>query len=174
MTLTVENGTGKPDAESLCSVAFADAYFSARNVSAWTGTEAEKEAYLRAATDYMEQVYRLRWAGCRVTSTQALSWPRANVPMRDAPGGFGSLPAYLAQDVVPMPVQKACAELALRSISGPLAPDVGRLKARVKVGPLETEYVQGASAVTTYRVADNLVAPYLGNSNPLVMALARA
>lgn len=40
MSLIVEDGTGLPDAESYASVAFADAYFTARNNSAWTGTDA--------------------------------------------------------------------------------------------------------------------------------------
>lgn len=172
--IIVEDGTGKPDAESFCTVAFADQYFSARNVLTWTGTDATKEAYLRAATDYMEQVYRMRWAGSRTTSTQALSWPRYSVPLKDSPGGRSGYPAYVGSNVVPVAVQRACAELALRAIAGPLAPDIGRLKSRTRIGPIEVDYVPGASAVTKYRAIDNMVAIYFGGGSSMNIPLARA
>lgn len=175
MTITVEDGTGKADAESFCTVAFADQYFSARSVAAWAvGTDADKEARLRKATDYLEQLYRQSWAGYRVTSTQALSWPRAWVPLPDTPGGYASLPAYVPNNTVPDAVKKACAELALRAISGDLAPDVERVTTSETVGPITVQYSDSAPAVTTYRVIENLLRPYFGNGNPLSVSLARA
>lgn len=174
MTIIVEDGTGKANAESFCTVAYADQYFSARNVLTWTGTDATKESLLRKATDYMEQVYRMRWAGRRTTSTQALSWPRYAVPLLDSPGGYGSGPAYVAYNVVPDAVQRACAELALRAISRPLAPDIGRLKSRSRVGPIEVHYEPGESAVTTFRAVDNMVSPYFGGGSSMNIGLARA
>jgi len=178
MTIIVEDGTGKANAESYCTVAFADQYFSARNIPSWAavGTDATKESLLRAATDYMEQVYRMRWAGARTTSTQALSWPRYAVPLKDYPGGYAGFPSYVANNVVPDAVQRACAELALRAISGPLAPDIGRIKSRTKIGPIEVDYVQGASAVTKFRAVDNMVGIYFGGSggSSMNIPLARA
>jgi hypothetical protein len=68
MTLTVEDGTGKADAESYISVADADTYFTARNNATWAAlSTSDKEAALRKATDYMLQAYRVRWAGMRET-----------------------------------------------------------------------------------------------------------
>ena len=48
MAIVTEDGTGKSDAQSYLSLADADAYFTARGVSAWTGSNAVKEAALIA------------------------------------------------------------------------------------------------------------------------------
>ena len=56
---------GDPLAESLCSVAFADAYHSSRGNSSWSDLQiSEREVFLRRATDYMA-VYSRKWAGVR-------------------------------------------------------------------------------------------------------------
>ena len=66
MSLIVEDGTGKSNAESYISVADADTYHSNRDNTDWAAlTTAEKERLLRIATDYMVAVYRLRWDGYR-------------------------------------------------------------------------------------------------------------
>ena len=49
MALVHEDGTGKTDAESYCSVTFADARHTAFGNSTWTGADAVKEAALRKA-----------------------------------------------------------------------------------------------------------------------------
>ena len=83
MALIVEDGTGKSDAESFISVADADTYHSNRGNTDWASLlTAAKEQNLRKATDYICQVYRMKWAGTRVNGTQALDWPRAYV-LRD-------------------------------------------------------------------------------------------
>jgi hypothetical protein len=168
MALITEDGTGLSTAESLCSVAFANAYHSNRGNAAWSalGSDPVREQLLRKATDYMEQMYREQWAGHRFYTTQALSWPRYGVPMRDA----GS---FYASDAVPVIVANACAELALRAISGALAPDIGRLKSRVKIGPIETEYVAGSSN-TRYRAIDQMLRPFLNGSGGMNVNVVRA
>ncbi len=105
-----------------------------------------------ATTDYMEQVYGLKWKGARTTDTQALSWPRYDV----CANGFD-----VDSDVVPVAVQRACAEMALKAAAGELAPDVGRLAKREKVDVIEVEYESGAVPYVRYRAVDNLLAPYL-------------
>lgn len=151
--LETEDGTGKASAESLITVADADTYFTGRGITNWaTLSTAEKEQALRRATDYMEQVYGQKWKGARMTDTQALSWPRYDV----CANGFD-----VGSDVVPVAVQRACAELALKAAAGALAPDVGRLAKREKVDVLEVEYESGAVPYVRYRAVDNLLAPYL-------------
>ena len=88
MSLIVEDGTGRADAESYASVSVADAYHTARGNTAWAAlaTTALKEAALRKATDYLGQTYGLRWKGYRMTTTQALDWPRELVCR---PGFYG-------------------------------------------------------------------------------------
>lgn len=158
MALIVEDGSIVAGAESYISVSDADAYHAARGNAAWTGTDAAKEALLRKATDYMLQVYGLRWKGDRVSATQALDWPREGVEVF----GFDIDP-----DVVPDAVANACAELALRAASGDLTPDVARRTVREKVGPIEVEYDRNAPALPDYQAVDNMLAPYLeqGGSN---------
>lgn len=162
--LIVEDGTGRADAESYVSVAFADSYHTARGrETTWTDLDTDvKEQALRMATDYMGQAYRVRWAGCRRTDTQALDWPRYDAPKPDAPGGYGPWPAYYDDDIVPTEVQRACAELAFRHATGTdLAPDLDPPVTREKVGPIEVEYAQGDRQTVKFQAIDMLLGPLL-------------
>lgn len=151
--ITVEDGTGKADAQSYISVADADTHFAARGITLWdTMLEAEKEQALTRATDYMVQVYRTRWLGERVSATQALDWPREGVEV----DGFD-----VDEDVVPAEVELACAEMAFKAAFGELAADIERLTKREKVGPIEVEYSEHGPQFKRYRAVDNLLAPYL-------------
>jgi len=171
MTLTVEDGTGLVDAESFVSVANADTYHSNRGNTTWaTLTTAQKEEDLRRATDYMEQVYRSRWAGIRKTTTQALSWPRYDVPLEDVGYGY----AYYDSDSVPQIVKNACAELALKAAAGELAPDIEQRVKREKVDSLEVEYADYGSQYTQYRAIDNMLLPVLSSVGGAFRKVVRA
>ncbi len=168
MTLVAEDGTAKSNAESYASVTEATTYHNARgNETAWDAID-DKEAALRLATAYMEQAYRLRWKSFRVTSTQALSWPRAWVQMPDAPYGYGSFAAYIPNNVVPVEVKQACMELALRTASGALAPDVERGTLIEKIGSIEVHYDPLSPIPTQYRSIDMMLAPYMVSGGPSV------
>lgn len=164
MALIVEDGSIVAGAESYISVSDADAYHAARGNAAWTGTDAAKEALLRKATDYMLQVYGLRWKGDRVSATQALDWPREGVEVF----GFDIDP-----DVVPDAVANACAELALRAASGDLTPDVARRTVREKVGPIEVEYDRNAPALPDYQAVDNMLAALLRGTSGVFRLVVR-
>lgn len=142
-------------ADSYISLVDAAAYHTARGNAAWgaLASDTVREQLLRKATDYIGQTYGSKWKGERVDSIQLLDWPRSCVYAN----GF-----LMEDDVVPVPVANACAELALRAATTSLAPDVGRLKSRVKVGPIETEYVSGSSPLTRYTAVDGMLKPYLG------------
>lgn len=147
------------NATSLTSVTFADAYHLARGNDAWAAlTPEKKEAALIRATDHLGQAYGQRWRGARVAADQTLDWPRTGVWVNGFPVDAETVPAAIAN---------ACAELALRASKGPLAPDVGRLKTKVKVGPIETEYAAG-SGLTRFTAVDNLLAAYLDSSGSMV------
>lgn len=153
MTITVETGAGLADAETYISASDADTYHAARGNAAWAALSAEsKEAALRRATDYMGQAYRLRWAGQRATSTQALDWPRYGVIV----DGY-----EVASTVVPSAVSRACAELALRASADDLSPDLERGIKRERVDVIETEYDTTSPQHTRYRAVDQLLAAYL-------------
>ncbi len=237
MSIVVEDGTGKSDAESFCTVAFATTYHTARGNSSWndvvelmtldvaptgagwakddtiTGatsaktcviverittltyyvkqrsgaftlgeilsngtatadqgaanptfaaTDAVREQCLRKATEYMEQMYKVRWQGERVLSTQALSWPRYGVYVDGI---------YIDSDEVPVEVERACAELALKAMDETLAPDLEQGVTQETVGPISVTYDPYSPQAKRFRAIDLMLAPLLtggGNTTKLV------
>lgn len=165
--MIVEDGTGLSTAEAYISVADADAYFSKRGISTWTGTDEAKEEVLRRAATYLDNAYRGRWKGYRANETQALAWPRAAYPgnavgvtdiLYDADG------FEITTTTVPTQVKHANAEAALVILGGTdleasLARGGAVKRLRVKAGPVEreTEYTDGASPVTRYPVIEGLL-----------------
>lgn len=151
VSLIVEDGSGIADAESYASAASADSYFSRRGNVAWGGlTTAAKEAALRLATDYMGATYGRLWRSCRRTDEQALDWPRV--------GWAG----------VPMPVMRACCELAFRASGGPLIIDEGPQVASEEVGPIAVAYAEAARQNVRYAHVWALLGPFL-NPHLIVM-----
>lgn len=161
MALVTENGSGLADAESFISVADATAYHAARGNAAWAALASDtiREQALRKATDYMTQMYRERWAGYRVSTTQALDWPRYEVPRRDLPGN--AYYAYYPSDAVPAEVARACAELALRAAAGTLLEDEDQRISAVSAGSVSVTFQPGSSPRKTYPAIDGLLRPVL-------------
>jgi len=157
--LTVETGTGLPNAESYASVAAADSRCAALGVTDWAArTTPEKEVALRRATQFMVANYRSRWAGRRVYQTQALDWPRYDVCVDDF---------VVVSNTVPVEVANACIDLAVRAARGEeLMPDLeignNQIK-RDKTGPLETEYFENnTDAASRFVAIDAALAPFFG------------
>ena len=152
--IIVEDGTGKVDAQSYCSVAFADAYFATRNVTAWALlTQSVKESSLVKATDYLDATYT--WAGSKASSGQSLSWPRLNVVL----DGFD-----VASNTIPVRLQNACAELAYRASAAPLTEDQGQRIVKEKVDVLETTYAEHSDPTTRYTIVGRMLAQLLANT----------
>lgn len=167
MALTVTPGAS--NADSYATLAEADAYFTARGIATWTGTDAVKEQALRRATAYLDNQYRGRWVGIRTNETQSLAWPRmgdVSLHVRDSLtyslldiDGF-----EIPSDSVPTQIKHAQIEAALLILTGsslePTLPRGGMVKReRKKVGPLEkeTEWQDGASAIDRYTVIEGLL-----------------
>lgn len=158
MAFIVEDGTGRVDANALCSVSFANAYFADRGISAWTGADTVKQGAIVRATDYVCSRWGSKLAGqLQFPDTpQALCFPRLGI---DADGA------------VPVGVQRAVAEYALVELSARLAPnptqDASGLvvtAVKTKVGPIETERAfqpSTPSAARMYPKADSLMRPFL-------------
>lgn len=160
MALIVEDGSKVPGAESYISVSDATAYHSNRGNVAWAAlTTAQMEVALRKATDYLLQAYRGNWKGYRILSTQALDWPRSNVLIEDGP--YNNL---VAVNVVPQEVKNACAELALKTVTGDLAPDLEQNVTREAVGPLSVDYDRYSPQYTRYRAIDMMLRLYLSET----------
>lgn len=158
MALIVENGTGLAGAESYISVADADTYFTARGNATWAAlTTEQKEQALRAATDYMQGMFAGQWAGQRYSVAQALDWPRAYVPIKDAPAS-GS---YYESDEVPAAIGRACAEYAVRASAGSLLGDIGAQVKSETVGPISVTYADGARQNSRYTAVENMLWPFL-------------
>ena len=171
MALIVEDGTGKSDAESYISVADADTYFSKRGNAVWAAlTTEQKEQSLRKATDYMGQVYKLRWKGVRTTSAQALDWPRAFVERLDyryaGLNGYTTIDGqyYYPSNEVPPEVARACAEMAVRASAEALLPDVGAQVKSETVGPISVTYADGARQVKSYKSVDGMLSAFLSGA----------
>ena len=163
MAFVVEDGTGKSDANSYASVAYADAYFADRGIALWVGTPQEKETYLIRATDYIDGRFASYFKGQQLYTSdpiQALQFPRDM---------FVGMPATLL---------KATCEYALRAIGSTLAPDptydpsgMQVASNKTKVGPIETEVSFAAGSgnvretIRSYPAADMLIKPLLRGSS---------
>ena len=167
MALSVEDGTGRADAESYCSVAEATSYHNKRaKGDAWDAVE-DKEAALRNATDYMLAVYRPLWIGSRLKYQQSLDWPRIDAQIEGVSGGgYGYYPPNYPTDQVPALVKNACAELALRDAGlGGLMTDEDRETVRETVGPITVQYKEGGTRQLRYAMVDSMISTLLNGSS---------
>ena len=138
---------------SYLSVADADTYWSDRNNSTWSAaSDAEKEAALLEATQYLDKAYR--WRGEHPgSSTQLLAWPRNNVVDEQGRTRTG----------IPQEIKDATAELALEALGGRLVPvqDHGGAVKSQTVNGLSIEYQDGAPANPSYDYVRMLVSPLI-------------
>ncbi len=130
--MIVEDGAGRADADSYCSLADANEYLAARGRNAtWaTLTTGQKEGRLIMATAYLDA--HCRWAGELMRSEQALGWPRA-----DAMDKHGRV---LSSAAVPAAVRNAAIEIAQ---AGEITTERTRAAISKTVGPISVEYADG-------------------------------
>ena len=149
MALIVEDGTGIATANSYIDVAYFDAYFTDRG-NADAIAIVDKDSLLIKATDYIETVYYGKWSGERLTTTQALEFPRT-IDYVDVG--------------VPDRLKKACCELALKANSTTLLVDVEQRVIKEKVAVIETTYSEYDDQPTQYTTVYNLLKEYLENAS---------
>lgn len=172
-TLIVEDGTGLPTANTYVDVAYADAYFLLRGVSAWAlASSAQREVALVKATDYIETVFGPRFLSTKAnaetddpTIDQALSFPRV-----DAEDNILPLPTNLL---------KAECEYAFRALTNALLPDPVRdttgamlIGKTQTVGPISTTLQYYATAgieiTANYPAADLLLKPLIRSGGTVI------
>ncbi len=152
ITLVLEDGTGKVDANIYADLPGADQYLeNSDRKTAWRAfSSKERSAALIQGTDYLDQTYRRRYKGQRFSSEQRLEWPRIEV--FDELGVLLTPAAGLAGSI-PEEIGNATIEYAFEAASGVLAPtpvfdDTGReiISKREKVDVLEesTQYKSGS------------------------------
>jgi hypothetical protein len=170
MAITVENGSGLANAESYITVAEANSYHSLRGNTTWaTITTEQAEQSLRRATDYLQQVYGGLWYGYKTTDTQALDWPRENVPKYDTSSGN-----YYTNNVIPQELKNACAEMAWKAAQGELLADLTQTVKREKIDVLEVEYSEFSPQSKRYLAIDSLLSRFMQqSSNGVFRKLAR-
>jgi hypothetical protein len=107
LTLVKEDGSAKVDANSYAEVADGDSYHEGHlYATAWTGaTEDQKKTALVMATRLIDSYFA--FIGFKKTATQALQWPRTDVPDTELSGVH-----YISTAVVPREVKEACCEQA--------------------------------------------------------------
>lgn len=139
--MIVEDGTGLTDSNSYVSVVFADDYFSTRGVSKWEAlTTTEKEQKLINATDYIDSIYQ--WKGKKVSTSQALRFPREN--LFDYEGG--------KIEGVPTAVKQATCEAASLIVDGTILYQTADSNGDVvseKIGELAFTYSKRESSAIT-------------------------
>ena len=130
MPLILETGTGLSNSNSYSDYDKFVAYHDARR-NTFADARGCIEAALIKATDYIDSMFDFR--GCRMTTAQALEFPRSLASYDDGRRISG----------VPIEVEEACNEYALRSLSSELAPDPTYspsgaivLESRKSIGPL--------------------------------------
>jgi len=134
---------GGANADTYGTVAEADAYFTSRGNAVWAGLTEVKEASLRMAATYLDNVYQGKWKGLRVNELQARSWPRVDVLDYD---GF-----YVSSLIIPRQVKNAQFEAALLLLTGAvLEGTINRAVKREKVDVIEVEYSDGAALTAQY------------------------
>ncbi len=167
MALVVEDGNGLPTANSYADVAYADAYFLARGVTAWgLATTDQRTVALLKGCDYIETVFGDRFIGNRAfgqeavqADNQALSFPRDTL---EAIYGLEK-PVY-----IPDVLKKAQCEYAYRALTNALLPDPVRdttgamvIGKTQTVGPISTTVQYYATAgieiTANYPAADLLL-----------------
>lgn len=149
--------------DSYIDVADADTYWSNRNNSDWSGaSQAEKEAALREATQYVDGAFD--WIGDLQSDSQSLAWPRINAYITEGP-----FRGKLVSENYPQKVKDATCELALEALGGRLEPieERGGDTKREKVGPIEIEYADAAPATKTFGFVRKLLRGYYRSGHRL-------
>lgn len=132
-----------PD-DSYISIADADTYWSNHgSPSDWTGaSDADKEAALRFATEYIDAWGEGKWIGVHPGSiSQVRSWPRNKAVDSQGRTLSGSIPQR---------IKDATARLALDLIGGYAVTSEGRKTVRERVGEIEVEYEPNDSMQDEY------------------------
>ena len=184
-----------PGAESYIDVAGCDLYHANLQNAAWAlAALPAKEAALRRATSYIDNVYRSRFVGFRTARrAQALEWPRTGAYYYTPQVGslvYGEGHGYSAgysifeydpiiATVIPVEIANATCEAALREIvaAGSLAPDLERGGANtrsLKAGSVEIVYSGSSTPLTLYPAIARALSALLTPANPFGGTVGRA
>lgn len=160
ITLIVEDGTGKDDANALVALSVAKVYWDGRGTSyVGLSDDALNGAIVRASA-FLGSAYR--WHGVKINGrAQTMPWPRSGVTDRD---GF-----TVASNEVPREIVAACCEIALFEANNPggMNPSVVMAEkvTSEQVGSIRIEYANLFSSASASRpvllIVSDLIAPFV-------------
>lgn len=170
MALVISAVVGGAATNSFVTVSEMTAYCEGRlNASAWNEDDEAKHPALVEAT---RELSALTWIGSRVTSVQALAWPRQWAENPDAPDGVDM---YYAISLVPQRIKDATCELALQFLKAgttdlaALQPNDGIIEKTVDV--LTTRWAHPGSqkkGMARYPMVFRYIRPLLGASGVMI------
>ena len=146
--LTVETGSGVPNANTYASLDTVTAYHLAHGNSSWLPSSEDAEPAIHRAMSWLES---RSWVGNPVnvvgsSSGQSLQWPRVNVML----DGY----AWPSDEIPPGVVNALCEAALIELVTpGALSPSLkrgGMVKSK-KIDIITTTYFSGAPSGTTYR-----------------------
>ena len=142
------------NADSYISVVDATTYATNMGLTDFTAlADGAKEIALRKATQYLDMHYLDRWKGVKVSTTQALQWPRSNVLLYPNDG------AVVSSNSIPVELQRAVVEAAAKFAVSDITADVDRTVKSETVGPLTTVYADHAADVPKFTRIEQLIKP---------------
>ena len=166
MAISIDETVGGANANSFVALSEFSTYMEGRlNSDAFDDASTDEQN--RALAEATRELSAMGWKGYRVTSTQALSWPRQWAHDPDSP-----TQDYYDSDVVPDRVKRATYELALAFLKGGTT-DIASLDQslqvkREKIDVIETEYVdpfQRARGIARYPAVSREIGPLLAGSS---------
>src|SRR5690348_15449444 len=138
--MSLDATVGGTNSNSYVTQAAADSYFADRLFSdAWdAATSGEQDSALIMAAKRIDQE---NFIGVRTSSTQALKWPRAYVPIPGENYVYGV--RYFDSNTIPQQVKDAQCEYALLMIASDVLAqdDLANFKS-VRVGPISVDFNQ--------------------------------
>lgn len=160
ITIVVEDGTGKADANSYVDVAAARQYALNRGVT--LGDDDDIAAQLINATDYLAQ-FECEYVGYRTTDEQALSWPRTDAYY----GGGCSGKLICGPNEIPKQIKDAQCQAVIAQFNGfELMPNYSATNfvTEETVGPITTKYADplAVGVKPTLTAVDTMLAPLFG------------
>ncbi|MCB1116086.1 MAG: hypothetical protein KDK71_06410 [Chlamydiia bacterium] len=163
ITLIVEDGTGKDDANALVSLNDAKAYWDGRGTSYVSFTDDALSGAIVRASAFLGAAYQ--WRGDKINGrAQTMPWPRSGVTDRD---GYD-----VADNEVPREIIAACCEIALFEATTPggMNPSVvlAEKVTSEQVGAIRIEYANLFSSASASRpvllIVSDLVDQFVDNA----------
>jgi hypothetical protein len=162
VALVVEDGTIVSGANSFATLAYANAYLSARGVTKFADADqGDQETALVRACDYLRDEVLFIYRGQRVAYNQPLPWPRQGASIYRGP----SIP----NNVIPQGLIDAQCELCFKALTADLQPDIehGGGISSERIGPISTSYFEHANPRILITAIMGLIQPLLLGVGPI-------